>query len=310
MSISWVAASVRAHAMRRRRAGDVVVRATASSPDLGTAIGVMAASPYSSGLQLGMSLTEAQRAVTATVVWNLRVLAGWLPRDGVTMLRLLCGPLEISNVEERLGEMAGGGPAVVYRLGSLGTAWNRLSRATTSSEIADILASSPWGDPGGDSPRDLLLSMRTALVARATLSRPSVQRWAEGAGALLLARERFLGQQEHAGLPQAAEVNLSRALGPSALAGGTLVDLRARLPAEASWALENVSSPEDLWRAEARWWAVLDEEGRHLTKGSTAGPEKVLGAVALMAADAWRLRAALGLAARGGGRLEAAGALA
>ena len=42
-----------------------------------------------------------------------------------------------------------------------------------------------------------------------------------------------------------------------------------------------------------------------MIRRSTPGPEILVGAVALLAVDAWRVRAALEVAAHGGGPLEA-----
>jgi hypothetical protein len=68
--------------------------------------------------------------------------------------------------------------------------------------------------------------------------------------------------------------------------------------------LSDVVEPGDLWRAEARWWARVEQEGGALTRHPSPGHERVVGAVALMAVDAWRVRAALERAASGGGPLE------
>ena len=99
-------------------------------------------------------------------------------------------------------------------------------------------------------------------------------------------------------------------LGPAAAGVATLDELRRRLPARARWILAGISSPGDLWRAEATWWARVERDGFRLlrTSGLDSGP--VIGAVAVMAADAWRIRAALEIAARGGGPLEAYDAVA
>jgi hypothetical protein len=49
----------------------------------------------------------------------------------------------------------------------------------------------------------------------------------------------------------------------------------------------------------------VEQDGLRLLRAPGMGREVVLGAVAVMAYDAWRTRAALGLAARGGTPLEA-----
>jgi hypothetical protein len=65
--------------------------------------------------------------------------------------------------------------------------------------------------------------------------------------------------------------------------------------------LKDVDEAVDLWRAEARWWDAVEGDGRELLRRSSFGPKPVVGAVALLSADAWRTRGALELAARGGG---------
>jgi hypothetical protein len=65
-----------------------------------------------------------------------------------------------------------------------------------------------------------------------------------------------------------------------------------------------VEDPDALWEAEARWWARVDHEGAALARRPVAGRPSIVGATALLAVDAWRVRAALELAARGGGPTE------
>jgi len=63
-------------------------------------------------------------------------------------------------------------------------------------------------------------------------------------------------------------------------------------------------------QAEANWWRRVEREGRALLRSSATDSGPVLGAIAVMAADARRIRAALASAARGGVPLEAYDALA
>jgi len=96
----------------------------------------------------------------------------------------------------------------------------------------------------------------------------------------------------------------------SAAEAATFAELRDQLPARLAWALEPAHSPADLWKAEAAWWDRVEREGFQLLRASTLDWHPVLGAAALLCADARRVRAALELAARGGGPLEAYDALA
>jgi hypothetical protein len=52
-------------------------------------------------------LAAAQHEVAGTLLWDLRVPAGWLPRDGVRLLRTLGGWFEIAHVDELLQSIAG-----------------------------------------------------------------------------------------------------------------------------------------------------------------------------------------------------------
>lgn len=308
MSAAWVAGSVRARAMTRRRLGSAAVRSLAASPSVDEALSSLAHTPYGHDVRTDQTLAGAQRAVVETFLWNVRVLAGWVPREGVTILRILLGPLEITNVHEHLlrlegteARLAGTEAPAPYRLGGLSTAWPRLSRTTSVEELRQVLATSSWGDSGGGTPRDVTLAMQTSLADRTMSAIPAAGAWAAGATALLLAR---VGALEHRRLPARAENEASRIVGPAAIAATTLPDLAAALPSWARWALADIHEPADLWQAEARWWTRVEHDGFALARGATAGPEVLIGAVAMMAADAWRVRAALELAARGGQPLE------
>jgi hypothetical protein len=129
VSAGWVAGSVRARALAQRRLGAGAARTLAASSSLEVALAALAASPYRQEVRPGQRLAEAQRAVAATLLWHLRVLAGWLPREGADMLRLLAGWFEVANVDELLHRLAGGEAEEPFRLGALATAWPRLAPA-------------------------------------------------------------------------------------------------------------------------------------------------------------------------------------
>ena len=80
----------------------------------------------------------------------------------------------------------------------------------------------------------------------------------------------------------------------------SLRDLAEALPRHSAWLLTDVSGPDDLWAAEARWWHRLWSEGLVLVMRGRAEPGATVGAVAALAADAWRVRGALEVAARQG----------
>jgi len=307
MSGGWVAGSVRARAMARRCIGAGAARELAACGSLGEALQALAATPYGRQRLPGLTLSAAQHEIASVILWNLRVLAGWLPGDGIRLLRALAGWFELANVQERLQTIAGRPADDEFALGALATAWPRLRQATSPAGLRAVLAASAWGDPGGDTAEAVVRGMRSRWAARVAAVGDPARSWAAGAEALLLAGQLFTPGREarDAGTGEAPST-----LGPEAADAATLDELGRRLPARARWVLAGISSPGDLWRAEAVWWAGVERDGFRLlrTPGLDSGP--VIGAVAVMAADAWRIRAALEIAARGGGPLEAYDAVA
>ena len=328
MTAGWVAGNVRAKAMARRQLGADAARRLAGCTSLAEAQRMLAATSYAPAGRPGQSLAAAQHAVAGLVLWDLRVLAGWLPSDGVDLLRVLACWFELANVDELLQSLAGRPAQEEFRLGALATAWPRLRQARSLAGLRAALAASPWHDPGGDSESDIRLGMRARWAARVAATGDPARTWAAGAAALLLAGERFAaGRAAAPAAPAITAANgtaANRALVGSGALGGalallgpaggatatTLGALREDLPGRAQWALAGVSSPDGLWLAEAAWWRRVDADGRALLR--TSGPDRgpVLGAVAVLAADARRVCAALETAARGGGALEAYDAVA
>jgi len=299
MSAAWVAGSVRAQAMARRRLGAAGARALASSGTFSEAVDTLARSPYGRHVRSGDAEPAAAHGVAATLLWNLRVLAGWLPASGAEMLRLLAGWFEIANVDEHMQALLGRSADPPFRLGTLATAWTRLAAASSRDELRAQLAASPWGDPGGASPREIQLGMRLAWAERVSARVVLARTWTAGATALLLARERFARDRA---LPDRSAATAARVLGADSLAAASLVELSATLPPNARWALHDVTDSASLWTAEVRWWHRLRSDGAALLAGSGFGPARMIGATAALAADAWLVRAALEIAARGGGR--------
>jgi hypothetical protein len=301
MSTGWVAGSVRAKAVSRRRLGVAEARALAATESLREALLALATTPYGHDVRADHTLAQAQHAVLATLLWHLRVLAGWSPREGADMLRLLAGAFEIANVDEHVGQLTGEPALSPYHLGSLATAWPRLARTTTLTELRGALQSSPWGDPGDASPRSIRMAMRLSWAARVITELPEAAPWAAGAAALIVARENQLVLRP---LPESLARMAAQALGPTGVGARSLPDLANAIRRDARWAIEDIRDPKDLWRAEAGWWRRVESDGFMLLRTSRFSRGAVLGAVAVLAADAWRVRAALELAARGGAPLE------
>jgi hypothetical protein len=295
MTAGWVAGTVRAKAMARRVLGAEAARQVAASRSLPQAQRMLQSTRYRDAAETGLSLAMAQHAVAATILWDLRVLAGWLPRDGVSLLRLLAGWFEIANVDELLQAQAGLPAGPEFDLGALATAWPRLSEARSTAELRRALAASAWGDPGGDTSKDIRLAMRARWAARVAVSGDRARTWATAAAAML----RSAAPTAPVTAATAGRSGADRR--PSAMARLTS---RGRPPA--SGPADQAAQP---WEAEAGWWRRVESDARVLLRSAATDSGPVLGAIAVMAADARRVRAALASAARGGQALEAYDAL-
>jgi hypothetical protein len=302
MSAGWVAGSVRAKALVRRRLGAESTRRLAACGSLADALQMLAVTPYGANIRREQFLAAAQHEVAGTLLWNLRVLAGWLPRDGVPLLRTLAAWFEMANVDELLQSIAGRPAGAEFRLGALATAWPRLRQAASTGELRAALAASSWRDPGHQTAQAVRLAMRARWAELVAELGDPARTWAAGAVALLVAGEQFVAGRA---VDPAVMGDALGLLGPAAGRAGSLDELAASLPPPARWVLAGITSPAGLWRAEAALVSRVEQDGLRLLRASDLGPGVVLGAVAVMACDAWRTRAALGLAARGGAPLEA-----
>jgi len=302
MSAGWVAGSVRARALARHRMGPEAARELASCPSLEAALQVLAATPYGAQVRPGQPLAAAQREIAGTVLWDLRVLAGWLPRDGVQLLRTLGAWFELANVDELLQSIAGRPAGAEFRLGTLATAWPRLRQAATHAELRAALAASAWRDPGEQTMQAVRLGLRARWAEQVAALGDPARTWAAGAAALLVAGERFTAGRDVDPVVMGGALGL---LGDAAWRAGTLGELAGGLPSRARWVLGGITSAAGLWRAEAALMSRVEQDGLRLLRTSSLDRGVVLGAVAVMACDAWRVRAALELAARGGVPLEA-----
>jgi len=293
VSGSWVAGTVRSRALVSRRLGRARSRSLAGSASLDQAVGVLSAGPYGHDVRPGSSLAAAQRAVAAALLWNLRVLAGWLPRDGVVTVRALAGWFELAGLDEIVRALTGLDAQPAYTVGALRMARSEPELAASLPDLRARLARSAWGDPGGDAGWEIQLGLRLAWAERVANDVPAAAGWAAAGAALLLAREVVLTGRR---LPARSRARADRLLGP---ASGQARDLRtfaAALPYSARWAVEGVAEPSDLWRAEPRFWLRVEDDGFRLARSPVFGPAPVVGAIALLAVDAWRTRVALTLA--------------
>jgi len=307
LTAGWAAGSVRARAIARRRIGAQAARRVAASDSLETALRLLGAGPADRGARPGQTLAAAQHAVAGAVLWDLRVLAGWLPPGGSQLMRPLAGWFEIANVDELLQRLEGRPPGDIFELGALATAWPRLRDSGSLADVRAALAGSAWKDPGGDSEGALRVGVRARWAERVAAVGGPARDWAAGAAALLLAGERFAeGRAPHPVLRTAT----ASLLGERAAGAASLEALRESMPPRLAWVLAGVTTPAGLWQAEAAWWHRVERDGITLVRAPEFGVRPVLGAAAVLAADARRVRAALELAARGGGPLEAYDAVA
>jgi hypothetical protein len=302
MSAGWVAASVRARAMARRRLGAVGARRLREAGSFEAARALLADTAYS-GAATAADLGAAQRAVADAVLWQVRVLAGWVPASGTRVVRAVVAAFERENLCDHLGDLLGDGrarPAEPFDLGSLSTVWNRARTAPTPTAFGEELAASPWGEV----PVDDVAAFRDATAGvwlrRCLVEVPSAEEFVVTAALLLVARAQVLeGRPPGTALVAA----LDGVLGPRWPAATTLDDLRAALDPPARKVLEAVTAPDRLWLAEVALRQRTADAGARLLREPLPGPERVVGAIAVLAADAWNVRAALADAAAGGGEV-------
>lgn len=302
MSAGWAAAAVRGGGLLRRRVGAPQAQALARRPSLDEVLEELRAGPYGRELRAGMALGDAQHAVSATVLWHLRVLAGWAPPLGAEALRVMAGGFELANITGRLVGLAGGTERPPYVLGSLATAWPLLAAARSAGEVRAVLRSSPWGDPGTEDLATVRLALQLAWARRVFDACPGAGGWAQAGAALLVARAAAAGALGALG-PQARR-DADHLLGRRWSEAATPADLAPLVPRPAARAVRGVGDPTELWRAEARWWGTVETEADVAARASPPDASVAVAVAALLLADAWRVRAALACAAAGGGDVE------
>lgn len=292
MSAGWVAGSVRARLLLSRRLGRDGARALAGQPSLAEAVASLGGSPYGRTADFGSDLEEAQRAVAAAGLLEIRLLAGWLPRGAAELIRSLAAWFELVNVEDRLAYLLGADARPPFELGLLASAWPRAAVAQTPAELREALGASAWGDPGSDDPGALHLALRVAWARRVLMHVPEARTWVAGALAILVAREVCIAGRstDELRLPHLAE------LGPRWRQAQSLDALKLGLGPRAAWALAAAGDVAELWRAEPEWWAHVEADAEALAHGPREGRAVIVGAVALIGLDALRTMAALAVA--------------
>lgn len=295
VGIAWNAGALRGRLLGLHRLGGDACRDLARSDSFADALSTLRDGPYGHDVEADMTLRAAQWATAATPLWNLRVLAGWLPPSGAEEVRVLAGWWEALDVESLLARLEGAPALPPYDLGRLDTAWDRLRSAESAGVVRQRMAASPWLDPGAEDPGSIVTWLRISWAQRVYDEIGVAARLASARAALVVAQDMFVD----AGTLAERRARGLRLLGVAWPDAEDLASLRDRLPRDAAWILEGISAPTDLWRAEVRWWRTLDAEARGWLSHPGSGTEAVLGAFGVLLADARRVQAALELAARG-----------
>jgi hypothetical protein len=260
----------------------------------------LAGTAYGRDITVGQPALDTDHAVCAALLWHLRVLAGWQPAQGAQAIRSLAAGFEASNIAAHARRLAGAPARPPYTLGALATAWPRLSETSSLTQLRDTLAHTMWGDPGSESPSDIALAVQIGWATRVANAVPEAWAWAYAQLALTVARRRLVEQRE---LPEPVLMRARLMLGAAA-AASDLASFADAFATRIGWLFDGITEAGGLWIAEARWWARVEADGLTMLGRSDFTRARTIGAVAVLAADAWRCRAALALASRGGGPID------
>lgn len=294
MNGEWTAASVRAGALARQRLGAGRCRELAAQPGLLAALGQLRPSVYGPYLVDAASLDDAAHATRVAVLWQLRVLAGWFPPTGGRLAHALAAGFERDNIVGLGARLSGRAAPPAFELGALATAWPRLREIDSSKGLDEALSHTVWGTVADGLPlRDRLT---LAWLRRLESSCPATRRWHELALATLIARCRLLDRS----LPQALRDAARPIVGTAWETARTIRELLEALPSRLRVIFEGIRSPDELWRAEARLQRIVEDDAFAWVRSPRPGPEAIVGSIAVLTADARRVRAALASAALGG----------
>jgi hypothetical protein len=290
MTAGWVAAATRGRALLGRTVGPTEAADIVEAPSWNEARRRLTQTTYGSDLTPDADRRDAVHAAHATTVWQLRVLAGWLPPGGSGLARLAVAPFEISNIERHLAGLAGGTATTPFELGSLSVAWPRVATTATSAEARSALAHSAWGDPGGDDRTAVSVGLRVAWARRVLTQAASARPWAMGAMAILVAREHFVFERP---ITDATARDLDHALGTRWRTAKRIVDLADAVPDAAAWPLRDIDQPEELWRSELEFIRRVGTDAAPVAGCGRHGRATVVAIMALLLVDAWRIGAAI-----------------
>ncbi|WNM27896.1 hypothetical protein RN607_02505 [Demequina capsici] len=303
MSAAWVAASVRVRALAAGRAGEQGALRIASARTWTEVEDLL--SRWSYGVRAAhVSGPEAlQRAARETLLWQLRVLAGWAPASGTGILRAAAARFERENILQHRRELEGGPATSPYELGALETSWGLLRTAASATALTHLLARTAWGEVPDDDPQLADILTAASLVRYAQVA-PAARTWCTQECALALARLLFVDRVRPGPTLRTRAAPL---LGHAWESAPDLPSFVAALPRRVGTVLGGIALPGDLWRAEARLHARTEAEAGAMLRDGTPGPDVVVAGIALLSADAWRVQAALaavGAAGEGQGARE------
>ncbi|WP_062466320.1 V-type ATPase subunit [Demequina maris] len=297
MSAAWVGATVRVRALAAGRAGPQGAVKLAAAPTLDEAAELMRTWSYGARIE-GPSTPEAlQRAARETLLWQLRVLAGWAPAGGTRLMRAAAADFERANILMRMRELRSGARERPYDLGAMETSWTLLSGAEGPDEMRSLLARSAWGEVPDEDEAQLADILAAASLERRASASPAARTWAARGAALLAARIVAVDRTVPAAVLRR---RLRLLLGGGWERADDLGSLAAALPGRVATVLDGVDGPHDLWRAESRHHALIEAEAAAQLRAGTARSEVVVAGIALLDVDAWRVQAAV--AAVGSGR--------
>ncbi len=302
MTAGWVAATIRGRALLRSSMGVPTARRISSAAtweearrDLGST--VFGSGVFGRGLGGEEDRASARANAGASTVWQLRVLAGWVPPTDTALVRVAAGPIEIGNIEQHLARCAGGAQvAPAVSMGSLGIAWPRAGHADSAVAVRQVLRRSAWGDPGGDAPAEVALGLRVAWLRRVLRADPATRPWVLGALAVMVARERFAFDRD---ISPMTRRELVRFLPRDVPTSDSLAALVARLPDVASWPFDDVDAADELWRAEAAVLRRVAGDADRRVATARAGRSTFTAILASLLVDLWRVQAAIELAGHG-----------
>lgn len=301
MTAGWVAASTRGSALVRRLVGDAGARELAGAETWSEAQGQLSGTFYGAEMPSNADRATARRAATTATIWQLRVLAGWMPVGASSLARLFAAPVEIANIEAHLASLSGADTSTPLSLGSMAVAWPSVVPATSPEQVRTALIHSAWGDPGGADPVTVGFGLRAAWARRLVRQVPDAAPWAKGGLALLIARELYAFDRDIAPLTGR---ELDRLVGNRWRQATSISDLARLMPESAGWALANIASPSELWQAEVGVARRVTADATALATAKRFTKGTVAATMALLLLDLRKVTAAIELAGRGHHRTE------